>query len=88
VELTVLLRRSNRKHRLRLVLPTKIQRKNVGEETRDGSSQPAFSPEMQRFRAVATRMVADLPVARLHELLPWEWKSRRQAENPASQLAA
>ena len=32
--------------------------------------------------------IADLPVARLHELLPWEWKSRRQAENPASQLAA
>jgi len=68
VELTVLLRRSNRKHRLRLVLPTKIQRKNVGKETRDGSLQPAFSPEMQRFRAVATRMVADLPVAHLSAL--------------------
>ena len=32
--------------------------------------------------------IADLPVARLHELLPWEWKRLRQAENPASQLAA
>ena len=32
--------------------------------------------------------IADLPVARLHELLPWEWKRLRRAENPASQLAA
>jgi transposase len=32
--------------------------------------------------------IADLPVARLHELLPWEWKSRRLALLPASQLAA
>ena len=32
--------------------------------------------------------IADLPVARLHELLPWEWKRLRQVENPASQLAA
>ena len=28
------------------------------------------------------------PLARLHELLPWEWKRLRQAEKPASQLAA
>ena len=26
--------------------------------------------------------IADLPVARLHELLPWEWKRLRQAEKP------
>jgi hypothetical protein len=32
--------------------------------------------------------IDDLPVARLHELLPWEWKSRRLALKPASQLAA
>ncbi len=32
--------------------------------------------------------IADLPVSRLHELLPWEWKRLRQAENPASQQAA
>lgn len=32
--------------------------------------------------------IADLPVARLHELLPWEWKSRRLALKPAPQLAA
>jgi transposase len=32
--------------------------------------------------------IADLPVVRLHELLPWEWKSRRLALLPASQLAA
>ncbi|WP_414475910.1 transposase domain-containing protein [Microvirga sp. M2] len=32
--------------------------------------------------------IADLPVARLPELLPWAWKGRRLAENPASQLAA
>ncbi len=32
--------------------------------------------------------IADLPVARLHELLPWKWKRLRRVENPASQLAA
>jgi len=32
--------------------------------------------------------IADLPVSRLQELLPWEWKRLRQVENPASQQAA
>jgi transposase len=32
--------------------------------------------------------IADLPVVRLHELLPWEWKRLRPAEKPASRLAA
>jgi len=26
--------------------------------------------------------IADLPASRLHELLPWEWKLLRQADNP------
>ena len=32
--------------------------------------------------------IADLPTSRLHQLLPWEWKSLRQAVNPADQQAA
>ena len=32
--------------------------------------------------------IADLPASRLHELLPWEWKLLRQADNPADQQAA
>ena len=32
--------------------------------------------------------IADLPVSRLPELLPWEWKRLRQAESPALMLAA
>ncbi|MCW1410833.1 MULTISPECIES: IS66 family transposase [Rhizobium] len=32
--------------------------------------------------------IADLPVSRLHELLPWEWKSNRQIDSPASLQAA
>jgi transposase len=32
--------------------------------------------------------IADLPVSRLHELLPWEWKRLWQTENSASQQAA
>jgi hypothetical protein len=32
--------------------------------------------------------IADLPTARLQELLPWEWKARRQADNPVTQQAA
>jgi len=31
--------------------------------------------------------IADLPVSRLHELLRWEWKLLRQADNPADQQA-
>ena len=32
--------------------------------------------------------IADLPTSRLHELLPWEWKSLREAGKPADQQAA
>ena len=32
--------------------------------------------------------LANLPVSRLHEMLPWEWKRLRQGEDPASQQAA
>jgi len=32
--------------------------------------------------------IADLPASRLHELLPWEWKLLRKADNPADQQAA
>ncbi len=32
--------------------------------------------------------IADLPASRLHELLPWEWKLLRQADEPADQQAA
>jgi hypothetical protein len=32
--------------------------------------------------------IADLPVSRLPELLPWEWKRLRDAEKPADQQAA
>lgn len=32
--------------------------------------------------------IADLPASHLQELLPWEWKRRRQAENLAHQQAA
>jgi transposase len=32
--------------------------------------------------------IADLPATRLQELLPWEWKARRQADNPVTQQAA
>ncbi|WP_368508640.1 IS66 family transposase [Bradyrhizobium lupini] len=32
--------------------------------------------------------IADLPVSRLHELLPWEWKLLRQGDTPADQQAA
>lgn len=32
--------------------------------------------------------IADLPASRLHEMLPWEWKSLREAENPADQQTA
>lgn len=32
--------------------------------------------------------IADLPAARLHELLPWEWKRLREAPKPADQQAA
>lgn len=32
--------------------------------------------------------IANLPVSRLHELLPWKWKRLRQAENPPAQQAA
>ena len=32
--------------------------------------------------------IANLPVSRLHEMLPWEWKRLRQGEDPASQQAA
>jgi transposase len=32
--------------------------------------------------------IADLPASRLHELLPWEWKLLRQADNPTDQQAA
>lgn len=31
---------------------------------------------------------ADLPVSRLHELLPWEWKRLREADKPADRQAA
>jgi hypothetical protein len=65
MELTDLLRRSNRKHRSRLVLPTKIQRKNLGKATGDGHAHFAFQPEMQPFAAVAAFILADLPVAHL-----------------------
>ena len=32
--------------------------------------------------------LANLPVSRLHEMLPWEWKRLRQTDDPASQQAA
>ena len=32
--------------------------------------------------------IADLPISRLPELLPWEWKRLRQGESPALMLAA
>jgi transposase len=32
--------------------------------------------------------LATLPVSRLHEMLPWEWKRLRQVEDPAPQQAA
>lgn len=32
--------------------------------------------------------IADLPVSRLHELLPWEWKRLRQAEKLSAQITA
>jgi transposase len=32
--------------------------------------------------------IADLPVSRLHELLPWEWKLLSQGDTPADQQAA
>jgi transposase len=32
--------------------------------------------------------IADLPTSRLHELLPWEWSSLRQAAKPVDQKAA
>jgi transposase len=32
--------------------------------------------------------LANLPVSRLHEMLPWEWKRLRQAQDPAPQQAA
>ena len=32
--------------------------------------------------------LANLPVSRLHEMLPWEWKRLRQGKDPASQQAA
>lgn len=32
--------------------------------------------------------IADLPVSRLRELLPWEWRLLREAEKPADQQAA
>jgi hypothetical protein len=32
--------------------------------------------------------IADLPVSRLPELLPWEWKRLRQDESPTLMLAA
>lgn len=32
--------------------------------------------------------LANLPVSRLHEMLPWEWKRLRQGKDPASQRAA
>lgn len=32
--------------------------------------------------------IADLPASRLPELMPWEWKRRRQREDPAHQQAA
>jgi transposase len=32
--------------------------------------------------------IADLPVSRLHELLPWEWKRLREADKPADRQAA
>jgi transposase len=32
--------------------------------------------------------IADLPVSRLHELLPWQWRLLRAAEKPADQKAA
>ncbi|MET4214731.1 transposase domain-containing protein, partial [Bradyrhizobium sp. LA2.1] len=32
--------------------------------------------------------IADLPASRLHELLPWEWKLLRQADNPTDMQAA
>jgi transposase len=32
--------------------------------------------------------IADLPVSRLHELLPWEWSSLRQIAKSGDQQAA
>lgn len=32
--------------------------------------------------------IADLPVSRLYELLPWEWKKLRQAEKASAQITA
>jgi transposase len=32
--------------------------------------------------------IADLPISRLHELLPWEWSILRQAAKPVEQQAA
>ncbi len=32
--------------------------------------------------------IADLPISRLHELLPWEWSRLRQTDKPAEQHAA
>lgn len=32
--------------------------------------------------------IADLPASRLRELLPWEWKRLREAQEPADQQAA
>jgi transposase len=32
--------------------------------------------------------IANLPVSRLHEMLPWEWKRLRQGEDPVPQQAA
>ena len=32
--------------------------------------------------------IADLPISRLHELLPWEWQRLRQADKIVDQQAA
>lgn len=42
----------------------------------------------QAWLADVLARIADLPASRLHELLPWEWKLLRQADNPSDQQAA